>query len=303
MKKLLLCRPRGGFNDILNQIYLCWEYAKKYDRVLWVDTTRSGFKACLSHYFDATPEMNFGIPGGVDKYSCFPREFEGKILTYESLYQLELHNWTHISGGPLLTFEFDRDYAEELLLHEQCGGGDRAIWILWFLTLNNQISFEIKKKLVALGDYIAIHVRHTDLKTDYRSFYHKIKDSVGSKKAVLCTDSYECQMYARNVFPNIEMSSSIPDTQGHRIHDNSEFTCFETNVQVLTDLIVLACGREMLYSKTENNLLSGFTELALRLRGKGLRNKARIFLYGEGSFLEKIKPTPRRGFFNHPPRW
>jgi hypothetical protein len=190
-----------------------------------------------------------------------------------------------------------------LLLHEQCGGGDRAIRVLWFLTLNNQIRFEIKKKLVALGDYIAIHVRHTDLKTDYRSFFHKIKNSVGSKKAVLCTDSYECQMYARNVFPNIKMSSSIPDTQGQSLHDNSELTCFETNVQVLTDLIVLVCSRKMLYTETEGNELSGFTALALRLRGKGLRNKARIFLYGNGSFLGKIKPTPRPGFFNRFPRW
>jgi len=297
MKKQLLCRPHGGFNDTLNQIYHCWKYAKKYDRVLWVDTTRSGFKDCFSQYFIRTPEMNFGIPKGVEERSCFPQEVEGRILTYESIYQLELHNFTQIPGGNLLTFEFDRDYTEELLLHEQCGGGDRAIRILRFLTLNNKISFAIKKKLVSLGDYIAIHVRHTDLKTNYRSFFHKIKDSVGTKKVVLCTDSYQCQMYAQNVFPDIEISSDIPDTQGRKLHE-SEYTCFKTNVQLLTDLNVLVCSRKMLYTETEGNELSGFTELALRLRGERLRDRAWRIIYGDGSFLETTMPKPRHGLLN-----
>ena len=36
--KYLLCRPRGGLNDTLNQIELCWRYSEIYNRILIIDT-------------------------------------------------------------------------------------------------------------------------------------------------------------------------------------------------------------------------------------------------------------------------
>ena len=37
-EQVVLCRPEGGFNDILCQIELCWRYADAHERVLVVDT-------------------------------------------------------------------------------------------------------------------------------------------------------------------------------------------------------------------------------------------------------------------------
>ena len=49
--RYLLCRPRGGFNDTLSQIFLCMQYAKKTNRKLIIDTTRSGLHDNFSSYF------------------------------------------------------------------------------------------------------------------------------------------------------------------------------------------------------------------------------------------------------------
>ena len=299
MKKQLLCRPCGGLNDMLNQIYLCMSYAKKFDRELWVDTTRSGFGDCFRHYFNTTSEMNFGVPEDHEARSCFPHEVEGKIMTYQRSWHKDFGGVILLPEGPLLTFDFDRDYEEELLIHDQVGGGKQGSGALRVLTLKDNIASEIKEQLIALGSYIAIHVRHTDYKTDYQGFFARIKQKVGDNKVVLCTDSFECQQYAQSVFPNIEMASDIPDTQGKSLHENPEVASFETNVQTLKDLVVISCGREFLYAKTEGKILSGFAILALCLRGKGLRNKLWAWLYGEVSFLQKVKPRPRRGLLDH----
>lgn len=298
MTRQLLCRPCGGLNDMLSQIDHCFRYAKKFDRELWVDTTRSGFGDCFGQYFDPTPKLIFGVPEGHERRSCFPREVQGKIMAYERRWHQDFGNVILLPKGPLLTFDFNRDYEEELLLHEQVGGGHRGIGALRLLTLRSSIASEIKEQLIALGSYIAIHVRHTDYKTDYQGFFARIKEHVGDNKVVLCTDSYECQQYALGVFPNIELASDIPDTQGKTLHGNPAVTSFETNVQALKDLIVISCGREFLYAITESQVVSGFAILALHLRGKGLRNKLWAWLFGEVSFLEKVKPRPRRGFLD-----
>jgi hypothetical protein len=49
----------------------------------------------------------------------------------------------------------------------------------------------------------------------------------------------------------------------------------------------------MFYTETEGNMLSGFTELALRLRGEKLKDRVRKCIYGDGSFLENTMPQRR----------
>ena len=104
-------------------------------------------------------------------------------------------------------------------------------------------------------------------------------------------------MYARNVFPNIEISSNSPDTQGRKLHHILEFTCFETNVQ-LTDLNVLVYTRKMFYTEAEENMFSGFTELALRLMGEKLKDRIRRIIYKGVSFLENTIRKHHHRFLN-----
>ncbi|MEY3069700.1 MAG: hypothetical protein RLZZ456_1399 [Pseudomonadota bacterium] len=42
-ERYLLCRPEGGFNDMLCQIELCWHYAEANGRTLIVDSAVTGF--------------------------------------------------------------------------------------------------------------------------------------------------------------------------------------------------------------------------------------------------------------------
>lgn len=59
--RYLLCRPRGGINDTLNQIELCWRYARSYNRILVVDTeylVSSGICISFSELFETHKNLD-----------------------------------------------------------------------------------------------------------------------------------------------------------------------------------------------------------------------------------------------------
>ncbi|MEO1399506.1 MAG: hypothetical protein AAFU56_11660, partial [Pseudomonadota bacterium] len=57
-KRYFLSRPRGGFNDSMVQIEKSRLYAEKFNRVLVLDTSRSGLREQLDTLF--TVPDNFG---------------------------------------------------------------------------------------------------------------------------------------------------------------------------------------------------------------------------------------------------
>lgn len=83
-QKILLCRPKAGFNDILVQIYKCKKYAIRFNRKLYVDTSRSYVHTCFSNYFISTDQLEFGTPPNLEQYneSVYPTFLRGKVHTY-----------------------------------------------------------------------------------------------------------------------------------------------------------------------------------------------------------------------------
>ena len=90
--RVLLCRPRGGLNDNLCQVEMCWRYAERHDRVLVVDGKRSSLYSEFSEFFEpvnsnARVSMN---SASIDDFrceaACVPAEVTGLINTYKSEY-------------------------------------------------------------------------------------------------------------------------------------------------------------------------------------------------------------------------
>jgi len=85
--KYILCLPRGcGFNDVLCQIYLAFQFAKKTNRTLMLDTRLSGLADSLSDYFELTiidTSIILGVKtedlNNLNQLSCFPHKYEGKL--------------------------------------------------------------------------------------------------------------------------------------------------------------------------------------------------------------------------------
>jgi hypothetical protein len=91
--KYLLCRPRGGLNDTLVQIYDCYKYCEKYNRCLLIDTTYSSFmKSSFSDYFTFTNNIGINIIYNTNEiyllinnvnFTIYPHFLNDKLFDYK----------------------------------------------------------------------------------------------------------------------------------------------------------------------------------------------------------------------------
>jgi hypothetical protein len=267
-RKIVVCRPRGGLNDMLCQIEKCRLYSIRHRRELWIDTSRSGFHDCLRDYFEPGKWFKFGSPspevwGGT---SCFPECAAGGPDSYQPVYDTSLDNWVDKGTGTPLTFDHGSSYGETVLLHEQCGGGEQSIVALAQLRLRKGIKDSIKDVIEGLGRYDAIHVRNTDLRTEYEEWFKRL-DSKIEGKVVLCTDDSGCLRYAKGLWGDRLLEiHEVPDTRGTPLHGFESADQRELNVNALVDLFVLAAAENLYCTPTDRDEISGFGRLAASLR-------------------------------------
>ena len=297
MSKFVLCRPCGGLNDILCQIEHCWNYSIKYNRTLIIDTTQSSLNDEFSNYFEVQNDLLIlKIPNWMRKIfvhfvpkcghaevklelnlkdiSPFqPNEIQPNAaldprLDYEISYVPEIRNFVRKGTKEQLTFPRHIPHEERILLHHQCGGGERSKKSLRRLKLKKEVSDEIINRLKKIEKpYSAIHIRNTDLKTDYVSFFEEIAPEVRGKNILICSDDSDCIEYAKTYFTNsnIMSISNIPNTEGKALHYHRTKDKYKTNIDSLADLVALALSKKVYTTKSHKDRFSGFSRLAINL--------------------------------------
>jgi hypothetical protein len=260
-KKLVFCRPRGGLNDMLVQIQKCKQYALTYNRELYIDGSRGSFLDSFSNYFTAPDGVYFtGFNFMQYEFTCYPACLGNDIIHYQATWSNETR-FAHTKTNTPLTFDFTKPYEEEILVYEQCGIGQGVDAFEW-LRLNEKVKLHVVNILDKLGEYDVIHIRNTDYKTDYKTFLKKIKNKLGNK-IVLCTDDLQCQLYAKSFFGDrLHIVTELPDTQGKPLHYCHTTDKFAVNLAAITDLFILANGKNLFFTKITKGFLSGFSNLA-----------------------------------------
>jgi hypothetical protein len=256
-KKYLICRPRGGLNDILNQMELCCRYSLKYHRKLFIDTNRSGFLDSFENYFILPSYIFTGVIDSVNyPVSVYPLYLQNDIYNYETECFNDIFK---IKNGPYLNLDFEKDYSEQYLIHENWGGGENSIYFLKRIKLKKSIRLHISKIINSLGIYIAVHIRNTDIQTDYKQFLDTVKEESIYKNIVICTDDYAVQQYGKIIFGDkLILPTNIPDLKGESLHNNHNLDRYKTNIDTITDLFVLACSEKLYITKTKEDIYSGF---------------------------------------------
>jgi hypothetical protein len=247
-KKIVFLKALSGLVDMLLQVQKCYEYAKKYNRDLYIDSTASGLLDSLDNYFIAVDRVYFGKPVLQNniEYSYFPPCLTD--LNYESLWNPTIRKNIHKQTSMPLTFDFAKPYEEDILVHEQGAVGGDIIKPFEWLRLNEKVRVHIVSIIEKLGSYDAVHVRNTDYKTDYKTFFENIKDKLGNK-VVLCTDDLQCQLYAKSFFGDkLHIVTELPDTQGRPLHNNRNLDRYSINLNTLADLFILASGENLYFS-------------------------------------------------------
>ena len=250
--KYVLCRPVSGLNGTLNQIALCRDYAIKYGRILLVDGRYSGV---LGDFFrregdgQVLKTTDEGFPD-IDMLDCLPKAVQGRVSSIRS-------KASQVPGQKLavdvesevpLTFPFDRDHPETLLLHQQWGGGRRSFDMIGRLTILPWLAMRVRNFIARLPHgYITLHVRNTDYKTDVPMALDAIRAKVAGQNLLLCSD---------DVGVHTAVVAGLPDTRVHIItapayddgkpqHVKARFAGMAVRRQVATGSIVDLCALAM----------------------------------------------------------
>ena len=284
--RVLLCVPRGGLNDTLCQIEKCWRYAAQFDRQLIIDTRRSGLMGQFSDYFSIL-EKDTQVLNTLEHHhltllgarDCFPTELRGRLTTYTTTPTQGEAKTTYCdreSGAPV-TFDFSADYPQDVLIHEQSGGGELSFSLLSKLVLADGVLPTIHERLSALPrDYLGVHIRNTDLKTDYETFFREIYPSTIEKTVLVCSDDPNVITCARRLLDRSEVITtggvqiSLNALNGLPLHRSikllSDRDKRAQTLNLLVDLIALGLAKDVLTTKCSNkDGYSGFSNLASHL--------------------------------------
>jgi hypothetical protein len=283
LERVLLCIPHGGLNDTLGQIEKCRRYAKAFDRVLVIDThRRSGILSHFPDFFEmkdpggvtVVPQLDESLRRRLNALTCNPAALQNRIGEYVSLYSTERNNVCEKTSGGLNTFDFEKDYEEQLLVNEQCRSGHLAEHLLPRLVLSLRARSEISASLSRLPrPYVGVHVRNTDYRTDYVALFESMYDQVAWKNLLVCSDDAGAISHARSFFRHsvVITATAIPNAVGKPLHRGSTYDSHDERVRAtitaLTDLLALGCAQEFHYAKIVSDgnrgpTRSGFSLLA-----------------------------------------
>ena len=274
--KYLLVRPRGGLNDNLTQLQKAWQYAEKFGRTLIIDTEGSlGFNCAFSKVFDVVHSQcpvecssTIDLENLFSRFRVLPHALQGLTPDYLDFHDSALENFVHADSGSKLSFDFRQDHPEELIVHQQCGGGVNGFAGLARLRFGEEIRSSVINQLKPLAgkSYLALHIRHSDYRTDYKAFFDSAAETILSyQHCLLCTDSKEVSDYARSRFGSerILQFGVLPETGGTPLHLYAMRLGHEGRKALLfnqfADLLGLALGEKMLGGKLTSGGLAGYS--------------------------------------------
>ena len=284
-ERFLLCRPEGGFNDMLCQIELCWRYAEAHGRTLIVDSAATVFGDAFANYFKPVAGQKAELRLSPERLqqlnaaSVFPESLQGRMDTYSKIWSEHAWGFVDATSHEPLSFDNNRDYAQTVLLHHQHGGGTVSLDALRRLRLQPELAQYIRRRIAGLGaDYDAIHVRHTDYVTDIGHFFGTLVGTLAGRRVLVCSDNAEVIRLARQTFKRAQIMtvSEVPDLGGRPIHLHAQASgipAFDLNRDMLTDLFALAASAHLYVSRVADGpggrlpyqQLSGFSFLAMAL--------------------------------------
>jgi hypothetical protein len=294
-ERFLLCRPQGGLNDVLCNIAKARIYADKFNRTLIIDTNfvnSANILGDFSDYFHTKANVILDVGPFINKLrdlTTFPACVAGKLHSYRAYHNATMNYFAEQTTSERISFKFNIDYEERLLVHHDCGGSALGVQALSWLQLNDVITTELIRRLSVInGPYCAIHIRNTDYRSDYVRQLNSWKPQLAAwdcANLFVGTDNIECVEYCRKLFSsfNVYSFSWLPQI-AHPLHYYSDPTRrFEITADSILDLLMLALSKQLTLMPIERGdgqcpiqvqtsgaavYFSGYSVLAQNLRSR-----------------------------------
>jgi len=266
--KYFVCIPRGGIADIFNVIGKCLDYCVKYNRILVIYNVQGWITDELQKYITFTHEniykgdINHKIRE-LEKTSIFPN----KIKNIENIKSVFLNKHNNNTGHHIcLDNEFifghtdlSKDYEENVVVYLNCYGGVNENIFNYIKFTNIVLDVYYKRLLCLKDDYISIHVRNTDAKTEnLDEFLNTINNEIENNDCVfLASDNKKNIEHIQNKYgKKIHKFSNITYNNGANMHyyyDKKLLTNEEMVIDCLVDLLLLSNSKQLFYSCKNSN--------------------------------------------------
>lgn len=265
--KYIICYPSDGINDILCTINRCFLYAIKHDRTLIIDTTKMGwFKHNIHDYIRFNHDKIYVgnthmILEQLKDLPIYPGMMKNRLIR---------PSWNAFGK-----FNINRIYSEDVVVSLTLGGG-LCTEILQYITFKPNILNIYKNRLQQLPkDFIGIHIRNTDKKSNIPAFIKEHKnifiqencDTPQPTALFIASDDRILLDNLYNNYKNVYRFSDIPilrknEINIHHYNHTVEHTTFI--IDCFVDLLLLASGKGYIYSCKygQNKRGSGFSRLA-----------------------------------------
>jgi len=278
--RLLLCRPTSGLHDIFRQIERVCHYAQQADRIIIVETNCQStkfFKDDFANYFvSRQPELRLTsteFSHLFDEMDVYPGHIFGRVNSYMAEFDFSIAAFVETDTKQLLTFDFTKNYSEQLLVHHCGGGPGNAVAGISRVRLHDSIVDILIKRLRIIGSaYTAIHVRNTDYKTAYEEKIEKLKDQIQGP-IFIATDDRDVLDFCRSAFGHdrVFSFSKLPTEAGEPLHmGNNTIDNYRRNADAIVDLVMLSLSSHFYFFPLSDNRFgakySGYAIFANRLR-------------------------------------
>ena len=178
-----------------------------------------------------------------------------------------------------LSFDRSKDYPQDILIHEACGGGINSYWLLKYLAPTDFLKTELEQRLGHLPpSYIAVHIRNTDLETDHAKLLKDLEYAISGRDVLFCTDSGRLQADLKagdGHSASAHFVANLDPASSERLH-GLESTNVDGNLTMFADLVALSQSRKLFFSFTKAGRISGFSGLAYALYCSKLKHKFRL---------------------------
>jgi hypothetical protein len=284
MEKYILLKGCNGFGNMMSVLSFAYVLAKKNNAILVIDWTHPEWKLGFDKYFKLNDVKymqydDFKTIIKNNNLSIYPQIFNRdniQLPLWEAFPSIETNNMYEEIFKPVINILnsnkdtiYDVYDVYDVYVYSYNWLGNANIKELWAnLELQPTLKLEIENKITNLGEYNAMHIRHTDNKnvscgwvTDY------LKCNL-DKKIYIATDNEIVLDICKKLHPNIINFTHFYE-KGKPLHlqEMIESDKNNSNIDVIVDMYILINAKEIRVTSVKTvPYMTTYSIMAMALR-------------------------------------
>jgi hypothetical protein len=258
--KYFLVKGCNGFGNMMSVLSLAYEIVRNNNITLVIDWIHPEWQLGFDKYFHLD-KINYMKYEDFKKINLerdlkfFPEQFnKGNIVKplVETYPNLDKENKYNEIFDPVIQIFTGSSHINinsyDVLVFSYNWLGYNYIKNLWGdLRLNNNLKENINNKIKNLGEYSAMHVRHTDNKNQTTTWFTDYLKNNLDKKIYVATDNEIILNICKNIHPNIINYTKFYE-KGQPLHTQnlSEENKNQSNIDTIVDMYILINSKELI---------------------------------------------------------